>query len=175
MVHIVKGDAVEEEEVLVGATAAHVHAAGAFIAALHSGEQLDGFDDVGFAEKHGDGLDLLHGNLDGTHLRRLARVDALGFHHHLFQLDAWMECIVAAGVAVQGDGVVQRYISHIGHPQQGLLSFQRQREPAVGVGGRPLSAARFEHGGTNQGFASGVVCHGAADGVLRQQHYRAEQ
>ena len=68
MVHIIERDAVKEEQVLVGAATAHIHATGAFVAALHAGQQLDGLDDVCLAEEDGNRLNLLHRYFYGTHL-----------------------------------------------------------------------------------------------------------
>ena len=68
MVDVVERDAVEEEEVLVRAASAHVHAAGAFVTGLYAGEELDGFNDVGFAKEDGDGFELFNGHFEGTHL-----------------------------------------------------------------------------------------------------------
>ena len=64
VVDVVHRHAVEEEEVLVGATATDVHAGHALAAVLDTGQELDGFDHVGLAKEHGDGFDLLDGDFD---------------------------------------------------------------------------------------------------------------
>ena len=68
VVHIVHGDAVEEEEVLVGAATTDVHASRSFTAVLDTWEKLHGFDHVGLAKEHGDGLDLLDRDFDDAGL-----------------------------------------------------------------------------------------------------------
>ena len=67
MVGVVKGDAVEQEQVLLGAAATHVDAAEAFGAALHAGHELDRLEHVVLPEQHRRLLDYGHGQFDGAH------------------------------------------------------------------------------------------------------------
>ena len=168
---VVEGHAVEEEEVLVGAAAAHVHAAVALAAALHAGHQLQGLDDVGLAEHHGYGLDLLHGHLRGAHLRRAGVAHALGGDDHLVELHAGHE--LDGELTVGGVGELEELglVAHILHFELHVATGgQGEREAPVGVGDGAFAAGGVDDGGTDEGLAALAVADGAADGIATLRH-----
>ena len=163
---VVEWHAVEEEEVLVGSAAAHVHAAVALAAALHAGHELQGLDDVGLAEHHGYGLDLLHGHLRGAHLRRACVADTFADDDDLVELQAGREAHVELAVAVEGEREELGFIAHILHLEFHVAGGQCQRESAVGVGDGAFAAAGVDDGGTDECLAALGVADGAADGTV---------
>ena len=66
VVHVVHGDTVKHEQVLVGATTAYIHARHSFVAVLHTGQKLDGLNHVCLAKEHGNGPHLFHGYFDAA-------------------------------------------------------------------------------------------------------------
>ena len=66
VVHVVHGDAVKHEQVLVGATTAYIHARHSFVAVLHTRQKLDGLNHVCLAKEHGNGPHLFHGYFDAA-------------------------------------------------------------------------------------------------------------
>ena len=172
---VVEGHAVEEEEVLVGAAAAHIHAAVALAAALHSGHELQGLDEVGLAEHHGHGLDFLHGHHVGAHLRRARVARALGGDDHLVEGDAGRQFDVDLTVLVEPELEELGLIAHIGDLEVDGVAAHGEGVVAVDVGHGSLAAAGVEHRGADEGLAGGGVGDGAADGGVLRHRQQGEQ
>ena len=178
---VVERHTVEQEEVLVGAATTHIHAAVAFAAALHTGHQLQGFDDVGFAEEHRHRLDYLDGHLHSAHLRRPHVTRALGGDGHLVECDALAQTHVEFAVGVEPETKILGFVAHEGDAQVDAVALEGQRVVAVEVGDCPFAAAGVEDGGTDEGLTVFGIGDSAADGVglspcaQRQQQEQDEQ
>ena len=71
MADIVKRRSVEHHKVLVRATASHINSGKSFHAALHARHQLNGLDDIGFAQHHRHVLDHLLRDFHCAHISGL--------------------------------------------------------------------------------------------------------
>ena len=138
---VVEGHAVEEEEVLVGAAAADVHAAVALAAGLHSGHELQGLDEVGLAEHDGHGLDFLHGHHVGTHLGGTDVAGALGCDDDFAEGDAGGELDVELAVGVELEVEELGFVAHEGDLEVDGVAAHGEGVVAVDVGHGSLAAA----------------------------------
>ena len=166
VVDVVQRHAVKQEQVLVGTAAAHIHTRHTLRAALHAGQQLQGLQHVGFAKKHGYRFDLLYRYVDGTHLRRAVRADAVGTDSDGLQLGARFHLDVHFLVSSQFDGVEHRLVAHIRHPEHHFALGQRQRVAAFGIGQRALARQHIVYRGAYQRLAARRRADGAADGIV---------
>ena len=92
---VVDRGVVEEDQVLVGAAAAHVEAAHALGPGLHAGQQLQGLEDVHLPHEDGSALDLPHRHLHHAHAAlHLDRIEPL-------RLD--LDGLHPQGLRLQGD------------------------------------------------------------------------
>ena len=165
MVDVVHGYAVEEEEVLVGATAADIHACSALTAVLHAWEELDGFDDIGFTEKHGHGFDLLDGYLDAAGDGALNVFDTLAHYPYFLQRVGTDEFGVDAVVGIEGDGMELGFASHKGDADNGCVALEGEAVAAMLVGDSTFVRKGVVDGGTDERFAGLGIGDGAGDGV----------
>ena len=85
MVDIINRYAVQEDEVLVRAAAAHIQAGEAFVAALHAGHHLDGLEHIGLAEEHRGIAHLGDGHFNRAKVGGVDAGFARGHHHGLLQ------------------------------------------------------------------------------------------
>ena len=112
VVYVVHRHTVQQEQVLVGAAAAHIHARHALCTALYAGQQLHHFDNVGLAKDNGHRLHLLHGQLDDASLRTLHMLDAFATHRHLLQHHRPMQFHVQSVVLTHRQRVVLGFVAH---------------------------------------------------------------
>ena len=153
MVHIVHGDAVKHEQVLVGAATAHIHARHALVAVLHAGQELDGLNHVGFAEEHGDGPHLLHGYLDAAGDGTLYVLGALAYYLYFLQRVGALQFGVEALVGVESQGVELGFASHKRDADDGFVAFEGETVASVLVGDGALAGDCVVDGGTDEGLA----------------------
>ena len=92
VVHAVQRDPVEEHEVLVWRSPAHVEAACALPPTLHAGQKLKRLQQIDLATNGGKGLDLVDGNLHPRHLNLLLNpILAFPSHHSLIKGEARLQ------------------------------------------------------------------------------------
>ena len=134
VVDIVDRHTVEEQQVLVGTAATHIHACRGFRAVLHTWQQLDGFQHVGFAKQSRDAFNLLHGQLYHTHLGAAGTHRGTGgLHNHFIELNVGGEGEVHGEVFLQFKGFVSLVVAHIRHLQVHLTLVQGQCVEAVTI------------------------------------------
>ena len=80
MVHVIDGDTVQKDKVLIRAAAPHIQAGEALVAALNAGKHLDGLEDIGLTKEDGGGLDVHQGDVYGTKVGRLDAGVLLAHH-----------------------------------------------------------------------------------------------
>ena len=175
MRHIVERHAVEQEEVLVGTAATHIHATVALTSALHTRHQLQGLDDVGLAEEHRHRLDFLHRHVHGAHLRRPHVARAFRGDGHLVEGHTLPHLHIELHIAAEGHVVGLRFIPHVGDAQADAVGLEGQRIMAVEVGHGTLAAAGVEHRGADEGLAVALVGHRAADSIAPLSHHTHRQ
>ena len=111
---IVDGNAVQHEQVLVRSAAPDVKAGEAFRSALHAGEHLNGFQDIGLAEEGRGALDGGNGHLDGAHLGGLNAGFLLGGDDRFLQRCARNQCHIDSCVLLRRNGNGLRRITDVG-------------------------------------------------------------
>ena len=126
-------------------------------------EKLDGLDNIGFAEENGDGLDLLNGNLGGTHLRGLHILDTLGSHGDFLQLDAVEQFEMIGAVGIEEEMLGNRGVSDIGDGEVDRVAFQGQGETAVGIGNGAFFRVAVKNGNADKSFTCFLVGDSATD------------
>ena len=167
VVDVVHGHAVKEEEVLVGAAAADVHAGHALAAVLDTGQELDGFDHVGLAKEHGDGLDLLDGDFNYTGLRTFDMLGALAGDFDFGEGGGAVELDIETVVAVELEVEELGLATHKGDTDDGMAVAQGEGVAAMLVGDGAFVGEGVEDGGADEGLAGAGVDDGAGDGEGR--------
>ena len=162
MVHVVHGHAVQHDQVFFRSAAAYVQAGKSFLAALHAGQQLQGFDYVGLAEEHRGVFDLRDRNFHGTEVGGLkagvlAGDDACGVQGCI-ALQGEVEGRVALHIQLQELLV----IADVGDLQPVLSGRQGEGVESEFVGHR-AGLAR-QDAGADQRLARGGVGDVAAEG-----------
>ena len=90
MIDRIERYAVEHDQVLIGSATSYVESGRTFRTGLHTGQQLDRFDDIHLTADSRDAFDLRDRHLNCGHLHRLRRRDRLlaGDHHLLEDIRA---------------------------------------------------------------------------------------
>ena len=166
VVDVVHGYAVQEEEIFVGSTATDVHACSAFTAVLDAGEELDGFDYIGFTEKHGHGFDLLDGYLDAAGDGALDVLDTLAHYPYFLQCVGTDEFGIDTMVGIEGDGMELGFASHKGDADDGCVALEGEAVAAVLVGDGTFVRKSVVNGGTDERLSCLGISDDAGDGVL---------
>ncbi len=95
---------------------------------------MDGLDDIGLAEKHGHGFDLLDGYLDAAGDGALDVLDALAHYPYFLQRVGTDEFGVDAVVGIEGDGMELGFASHEGDADNGCVALEGEAVAAMLVG-----------------------------------------
>ncbi len=158
MARIVYGRLVEQDQVLVGRTAADVKAGIPFAGRFYAGQELNGFQDVALAQQHGQGFQVGHVDLFDAHQRPLHtffpffRLDLDLSEHGGVVGKRNVQFLILSEFQVSGNG----HITQVSKTE-GVLAFrQRQRIEAVFVGNGACSIF-CTYGYTDERFAGSGV------------------
>ena len=160
---VVQGDAVEQQEVFVRPAAADIDAREAFVAALDARHQLDGFQDVRFAQEHRCVPDGGHRNLHGAHLRRRDARFAPGGDDGFLDAQVGLQGDVQRRVPDQVDFQVEVGIAYIRIVQRGFPGGECQGVEAVGIRDGPDGARTDAR--SDQGLPGSGIRDVTADGA----------
>lgn len=167
VVGVVDRDAVQHHQILVGASAAHVHAGKALHAGLHAGHQLDGLQQVSLPEYGGGVLDLCHRYLMCSHgCTFYAGFPLVREHYDLCQLVMAVQSDVEQGVFRQPEPAVPAFVAQVGENQFRFPFRQGEGIETERIGGSTCGTTTLKDIGTNQRLGRRSVGHVSADSEL---------
>lgn len=134
VVDVVEGYTVEEEEILVGSSTTNIHAGLSFATRLDTGEELDGFDDVGLTKDDRDRFEVLDGNIDGAHLTRPGTIDAVGNNINGLQIGGVVERDIDLFILVEPKGFELWLVAYIGESDLDTVGPKGKRVATVNIG-----------------------------------------
>ena len=168
VVHVVDGDAVQQDEVLVRTAAADVKSCESFVSSLHARYQLDGLQDIGLAEDDRSALDMDERNVDGPEVGALDAGVLLGYHHRFPDFGSRGQDDVHGRIPLQVQFHPDAFIADVAVLQGDLPAGDGQGIIAVGVrdgAGRGFPAGLLhQDAGSDQGLAGGPVRDVSAHG-----------
>jgi hypothetical protein len=83
---IVDRNAIEEYQILVGATATYIKSAASLCTRLNTWQKLKNFQYISFTKQCGHFFNLFNGNVNGTHASRILNgLFRVSLNHHFFQ------------------------------------------------------------------------------------------
>ena len=168
MVHVVDGDAVQQDEVLIRSATADVKACESFVSSLHPRHQLDGLQDIGLAEDDRRPLDMDERNVDGAEVGALDAGVLLGHDHGFPDLGRRSQDDVQGRIPLQVQFQGDTFIADVAVLQGDLPAGNGQGIITIGVRNGPSRGFRagFLHQdtGADQGFAGASVRDVSAHG-----------
>ena len=175
VVHAVQRDAVEEHQVLVWRSPAHIESACALPPTLHARQKLKRLQQIHLSSNGGKRFDLVDGNLHPRHLNLLLNpILAFPGHHSLVEGEARLQLHVELEV-VRGQVHLKALggVAQIAHADLVRRCRQSECVKPINIGGDTLRHGFHPNRGANQRFSRGRVGDVSADGVaqlgLRQQ------
>ena len=151
VVHVIHRDTVKQQQVLVRITSADIQPGCGLGPSHHSGEQLEGFQDIGLSEHGGDGLDLFNGDIHSTHLGAShSQYLAVSHNSDLIKLLNGPDIYIYNGVRFQCEGERERFVAHIAGAHLYPAVRKRERVESVFVGYGSTAAVQVKHCGSYQ-------------------------
>ena len=166
MRYVVHRRFIDEDEVLVGAAAAHEKGRGALAGAGDARQHLYRFDDIGLSQQGGQFFDLLDGHVDAAHGYLLDGVVRFFVRHHNFfqHRRSGLHLGVEFDISPEGDRLHHSLVTHIGEGQFISARRQGQRVETVQVSGSARLGGGFVNTSVEQFFAGSGVLEVATDG-----------
>ena len=118
MTGVVHGHAIEQKQVLIGATTTYVNATGAFNTSLYTGQKLDDFQHIGLAKNYGHFLHFLQGNFHHAHLGIVHFVHMVTINGYLVELvGGGAHFDVDSGIGFKVERKKLRFVAHVRYCQ----------------------------------------------------------
>ena len=164
---VVHGGVVQQDQVLVRATAAYIEAAVAFAVALHTGQVLDRLEDINFTQQRWKRAQLLHVQFHCAHLGAFSVLGLFAHHLEFLGHDGFGACIqVQLQVRLQVHHLAALLEAHIAHYDGVLAGWQVEHVVPICVGGGTCHGLLGIHVRADKGLTGGRIFHITADGEV---------
>ena len=143
MTHAIKRDTIQEHQVLIRTSSAHIKTRSAFSSGLNTGKELQAFHQVHLTTNGRQPFNLINGDFHFGHLDLvLNAVESFPCDHRFANGDARTERKVNLDVLVQFDLKFARRVSGIGDQEVVHPSSKRERIKTIRVGPRTYGLIR---------------------------------